>query len=56
MTLRYAAVGTEKREGVPLKWIAMQTKFGDTPEVGDGAKSSITETPREMPGLAAPAR
>ena len=25
-------------------------------EVGQGAKSSITETPREMPGLAAPAR
>jgi hypothetical protein len=25
-------------------------------EVGDGAKSSITETPKKMPGLAAPAR
>ena len=25
-------------------------------EIGDGAKSSITETPTEMPGLAAPSR
>jgi len=31
MTLRYAAVGTEKREGVPLKWIEMQTRVGTAP-------------------------
>jgi hypothetical protein len=31
MTLRYAAVGTEKREGVPLKWIEMQTRVDSAP-------------------------
>lgn len=31
MTIRYAAVGVEKREGVPLKWIEMQTTIGAAP-------------------------
>jgi len=31
MVLRYAAVGTENREGVPLKWIEMQTRVDSAP-------------------------
>ncbi len=32
-TMRYAAVGTEKREGVALKWIEMQTTARGAPSI-----------------------
>jgi hypothetical protein len=47
MTLRYAAVGTEKREGVPLKWIEMQTKVGTTP--GNTFQMLLPGGPADIP-------